>query len=62
MHFILIFKCVDNRANTTIVIVSYAFLDNVGYFQADNAANTNTIIRSIAQLLINHDVSFNPES
>jgi len=62
LHSILIFKCVENRANTTIVIVSYAFLDNVGYFQADNAANNNTMIRSIARLLMDHDVSFNPEN
>ena len=37
-------------------------MDNVGYFQADNAANNNTMIRSIARLLMDHDVSFNPEN
>ncbi|PWW75427.1 hypothetical protein C7212DRAFT_52246, partial [Tuber magnatum] len=40
----------------------YAFLDNVGYFQADNASNNAMMIRSIAQLLKDHDVSFGLEN
>ena len=34
----------------------------MGYFQTDNAGNNGTMIRAIARMLMDHDVSYNPEN
>ena len=48
-------------ANDNNILNSYKFLNNVGYFQMDNAGNNGTMIRPIARMLMDHDVSYNPE-
>ena len=37
------------------------FIENVRYFQCDNAANNGTMIRTIARTLIDYGANFNPE-
>ena len=49
-------------ANDNNILNSYNFLNNVGYFQMDNAGNNGTMIRSIARMLMDHDVSYNPKN
>ena len=49
-------------ANDNTTLPSYNFLNNVGYFQTDNAGNNGTIIRAIARMLMDQDVSYNPEN
>jgi len=53
---------INRIANDNNILNSYNFLNNVGYFQMDNAGNNGTRIRSIARMLMDHDVSYNPEN
>jgi len=53
---------INRIANDNNILNSYNFLNNVGYFQMDNAGNNGTMIRSIARMLMDHDVSYNPEN